>query len=76
MARLIDRRGREAEAEIDRMTIAVNTGYALARDPARARAWNARREARSPAGQSVAEYRATAARLAGRFPGAVTMRVH
>ena len=58
------------------MTIAVNQGYAMARNTDAARAWNARREARSPQTQSVAEYRATAARLAGRFPGSVTMRVH
>jgi hypothetical protein len=58
------------------MTMAVNQGYVSARDPAAARAWNARREARMPQTQSVAEYRATASRLAARFPDAVKMRVH
>jgi len=58
------------------MTIAVNQGYAMARNPDAARSWNARREARSPQTQSVAEYRATVARLAARIPSAVTMRVH
>lgn len=57
------------------MTIAVNQGYAMARNPDVARAWNARREARMPRVQSVAEYRATMSRLAARFPGAVT-RIH
>lgn len=53
------------------MTIAVNQGYAMARNPEAARAWSARREARMPQIQSVAEYRATMSRLAARFPGAV-----
>jgi hypothetical protein len=58
------------------MTIAVNQGYAMARNPEAARAWNARREARAPQTQTLAEYRATMARLAARFPGAVTKLVH
>lgn len=58
------------------MTIAVNHGYAMASNPAAALAWNARREARAPQTQSVAEYRATASRLAARFPDAVKMRVN
>ena len=55
------------------MTNAVNQGYAMARNPEAAQAWNARMQARSP--QTVAEYRATMSRLATRFPGAVT-RIH
>jgi hypothetical protein len=68
------RRRREAEADLDRMTIAVNHGYVMAGNPEAARAWNARHESSAP--QSVAEYRSTAARLAARFPGAVKMLVH
>ncbi len=59
------------------MTIAVNQGYAMARDPDAAKRWNSRRrESQAPQTQSVAEYRATLARLATRFPGAVTFREH
>lgn len=53
------------------MTLAVNQGYVNARSEKAAKAWNARREARMPRTQSVEEYRATAARLAQRLPGAV-----
>ena len=49
------------------MTIAVNHGYAMATNPDVAKDWNARHEAP----QSVAEYRATMARLASRFPDSV-----
>jgi hypothetical protein len=56
------------------MTTAVNQGYAMARNPDLARAWNARLQARAP--QSVAEYRATVNRLAARFPDAVKVQVH
>lgn len=56
------------------MTLAVNAGYATATSEKAARAWNARRDARTPSTQSVAEYRATAARLAARFPDNV--KVH
>jgi len=58
------------------MTIAVNQGYAMASNPDAVRAWNLRREARAPQTQTVAEYRATAGRLAARFPDAVKMQVH
>lgn len=48
------------------MTLAVNNGYAMARsDKARAQ-WEQRRRERRP--QTVAEYKATAKRLAERLP--------
>jgi len=52
------------------MTMAVNQGYAMARNPDLAQEWNARHASSAP--QTVAEYRATMSRLAARFPGAVT----
>jgi len=55
------------------MTSAVNQGYAMARNPDAARAWNVKH---APRTQSIAEYRATAGRLAARFPDAVKMQVH
>ncbi len=58
------------------MTMAVNRGYVISRNPDARRAWELRREARAPQTQSVAEYRATTARLAARFPDAVKLRVH
>jgi hypothetical protein len=51
------------------MTIAVNNGYSIARDPKAKASWDARQRLRRP--PSVREYRATAARLAARLPGNV-----
>ena len=59
------------------MTIAVNQGYAMARNPDAARACNARRrDSEPPQTQTVAEYHANMARLAAQFPGSVRFRVH
>ena len=59
------------------MTIAVNQGYAMARNPEAAKAWNARRrDSGAPQTQTVAEYRATLARLAVELPGSVMFRGH
>jgi hypothetical protein len=59
------------------MTIAVNQGYAMARNPEAARAWNARRrDSGAPQTQTVAEYRATMAQMAAQFPGSVRFREH
>jgi hypothetical protein len=59
------------------MTIAVNQGYAMARNPEAARAWNARRrDSGLPQRQTVAEYHATIAQMAAQFPGSVRFREH
>jgi len=59
------------------MTTAVNQGYAMARNPEAARAWNARhRDSGPPQTQTIAEYHANMARLAAQFPGSVRFREH
>jgi hypothetical protein len=59
------------------MTLAVNQGYAMARNPEAARAWNARRrDSGPPQTQTVAEYRAAMAQMAAQFPGTVRFREH
>jgi hypothetical protein len=66
IGKLLSRRQRDAKADLERMTLAVNNGYSIARDPKALARWEQRRLESRP--QSVAEYRATAARLAGRLP--------
>lgn len=51
------------------MTIAVNHGYTIARDPKALAAWQARQRVKRP--QSIGQYRATVARMAQRLPGVV-----
>lgn len=54
------------------MTIAVATGYSIARSEKARNAWQTRRAHRGQApAQTPAEFRATAARLARMFPGHV-----
>jgi len=66
---------RAVAEDLERATLAVNNGMAILRDEkARAqfeRTRARRAEAEAPTSQSVAEYKATMARLAARFPASV-----
>jgi frataxin-like iron-binding protein CyaY len=69
-----ERRRRETDEETDRMTIAMANGYVISRDEKARDHWVSARERRSGAAaevQTVAEYQATKARLAARFPANV-----
>ena len=70
------RETQEAAEELERFTLAVNNGIAILRDREARRRFETARSRRAGTdatdGQSLAEYRATRARLAARFPGNVT----
>jgi hypothetical protein len=67
----MERRRRETDEETDRMTIAMANGYVISFDERARDRWMSARERRTGAPdevQTVAEYQATKARLASRFP--------
>lgn len=64
----IDRRDKQAVAEVDRMTLAVNSGTVITYDRDALRRWQSRHR-RVP---TQSEFSATVNRLASLFPGKVT----
>jgi hypothetical protein len=60
----IERKVRESETELDRITIGVNTGYLITHDRDALRRWRARHRSTPDPSQ----FSATVNRLAARFP--------
>ena len=66
--RAIDRRDKENQATVDRLTVGVNAGTLITYDREALRRW----QSRHPRQQSPTDFRATADRLARMFPQKVT----
>ena len=63
----IHRRTRDASTDLDRLTLAVNTGTLITYDRDALRRWQSRHRR----GQAPSDFTATVSRLASMFPGKV-----
>ena len=63
----VDRKRQQSEIDVDRLTLAVNTGTLITYDRDALRRW----QSRHPRTPNPQEFRATVSRLASMFPGKV-----